>query len=201
MRRQARGLASTVALCCGIWALATASAVYADEEDDKLIKAAQKDVIDLAKGIEGGKVDAAKVKAMRKKYEELNHIMYIFKPREKGGLGIGPKGPGDGIELKINSLGKRALSPMELKAQRAELIQMGYIASAMSEVATAYAPVKPKAGKGAKEWKQYAGEMKKSSQELIDAVKKGNAPAVKAAATNLGNSCVGCHADFRDVVD
>jgi cytochrome c556 len=201
MRRYARRPALAAALCWGIWALATTGAVSADADEDKKVKEAQKDVVELAKEVEGGKTDEAKAKAIRKKYDELDHLMYIFKPRDKGGLGFGPKGKGDGIELKIISLGKRALSDEDLKAQRAELIKMAYVTTAMSEVVQQYAPAKPKGGKGAKEWKAHAAGMKKASQELIAAVKKGSPDAVKAAAGNLNGSCTSCHTDFRDTAD
>jgi cytochrome c556 len=151
----------------------------------------------VAKSAEGGKIDAAKAKAIHKKYEELNHVMYIFKPRPKG-LGVGPKGKADGIELKIITLGKRPLSEDAFKAQRGELLRMAYIVRAVAEVTQHYAPAKPKGGKGAKEWKQFTDEMQKASGELIEAIKKGDPAAVKTAASNVTSSCNNCHSDFRD---
>ena len=50
-------------------------------DDDKAILAAQKDVVALAKDIEEGKDAkeiAKKAAAIKKKYEELNHVMQIY---------------------------------------------------------------------------------------------------------------------------
>ncbi len=198
MRKRTRSLAIGIALGCGIWALAIIGAAQADDEDDKLIKAAQKDVLALAKEIEAGKTDPTKLKAIRKNYTELQHPMYVFKPTNKGGVGFPPKGDADGIELKISNMSKAPLSPRQLKAQRAALIKVGYLSIAMSEVSMQYVPAAPKGGKGAKEWKAYAADMKKASQALIAAVNKESPAAVKTSAFDLSNSCLGCHKDFRN---
>ncbi len=58
--------------------------------------------------------------------------------------------------------------------------------------------VKPKGGKGPKEWKSHTEEMKQASLELIKAVKSGNPGAVKTASFKLEGSCTNCHSDFRD---
>jgi len=175
-----------------------------DDDDDKEIKAAKKDVLDLAKKIEdGGKPAdvAAEAGKIKKKYEELNTVMHGYKPPTKGGIGFGKgKGAGDGIELKIIDLGKRKLAAAALAKQKDDLVKMGYINLAMAEIAAHYSPAKPKGGKGAKEWKQYLDDMKKSSMALIKEVKaaKPDAEKIKAAANDLGTSCKSCHSDFRD---
>src|SRR3954468_8119900 len=64
------------------------------DDDEKAIKEAQKDLLDLAKTLEGGKEDAAKIQQMKKKYEDLAPIMHAYKPSPKGGIGVGPKGAG-----------------------------------------------------------------------------------------------------------
>src|SRR5262245_32490379 len=117
MSRLVRKLAPAVALSLGVVVL-SASSTFADDDDDKLIAAAQKDVMELTKAVAAGKkVDPDKLKEIKKTYEELNHLMAIYKPRDKKGRGIGPKGPGDGIELKLVNMGKRKLSVMKLKAE------------------------------------------------------------------------------------
>jgi hypothetical protein len=200
MRTFTSGLARGALLALGIGLLSTAGPAYADEEDDKLIQAAQKDVLDLAKAAENGKLNPAQVQAIRKKYEDLNHIMTGYKPRAKKGIGVGLPSPGDGIEFKLNNLGRRALSKMQLQKEKADLIKVGYINVAIAELIMQDKP-KPKGGKGAKDWQQHSVELKKASLEFIDAVKKGNPAAVKAAANNINNSCTTCHSDFRDIVN
>ena len=167
----------------------------ADDEDEKLIKEAQKDVLDLAKQIADGKDVQAAADKISKKYEDLNTIMYAFKPKAKKGIGVGAKG--DGIEQKIQSMGKRAIPAGTLQKQKAELIKMAYINIAIANL-TMNRPVKPKGGKGTKEWKEHTSEMKKASMELIEAVKSGDPAKVKSAAFKLEGSCTNCHSDFRD---
>lgn len=175
----------------------SATGHFFDEKAD--IKKAQKDILDLAKKIEEGKDVGSDCAAIRKKYEELNTLMHSFKPSPKGGIGTGlePKA-GDGIEVKIINLGKRALSPAALTKEKSAIVKLGYINAALAEISMHYAPEKPKGGKGAKEWKAYCEEMKKASMELVEAANAGKLPAIKTAATNLNNSCNNCHSDFRD---
>jgi cytochrome c556 len=197
MKRHGTGLAIGALLVVSIGLLATNNAAGADDEDDKQIKAARKEILALAKEIENGKVDAKRAQAIRKKYAELNHLMIGFKPRDKNGIGYGPKG--EAIDSKLNSLGKRALAKDTLDKEAAALVKMAYINLAYAEIAYHYAPLKPKAGKGPKEWKQYTADWKTGTKDFIGAVKKGDAEAVKKAANNLHNTCNSCHSDFRDV--
>jgi cytochrome c556 len=170
-----------------------------DDEDDKEIKAAQKDVLDLTKDVTGGKADkdiAEKAGKIKKKYEELNTVMHIYKPKAKGGIGVGKNG--EGIELKIIGLGKRKLAGPALTKEKDDLVKMADINVAMAAVAKHYAPARPKGGKGKKDWDGHADDMKKAAEELRKAAKAGNADQVKKAANDLNNSCNNCHTDFRD---
>jgi hypothetical protein len=197
MSRYARALAGGTVVALGVWLLATAGVGAYGDDEKKQIAAAQKDVVDLAKDIEAGNNGEAKAAAVQKKYDELNTVMQIYKPRAKGGLGIGPPSKGDGIELKIINMGKRAMSPATLRKESGELIKMAYINIAMSKITKYYPPPK-KPGKDVKEWKQYADEMAKGSKELIEAVKSDDPKKVKAAANNINGACNNCHSDFRD---
>lgn len=188
MRKFVRGLA----LIAG---LAAFSAVRAEDED---VKKAQKDILDVAADVEAGKDVASKVAAIKKKYEDLNTLMAIYKPRERGGLGIGEKSKGDGLELKFIDLGKRAPAKGTLDKQKADLVKAGYVNIAMAKISHAYAPAKPKGGKGPKDWAKYADDQEAASKSLIEAVKKGDGAAVKKAATNINAACTACHGDFRD---
>jgi hypothetical protein len=197
MKRHGNWIGLITVLALGVFLLAGNKATSADD-DAKVRKAAQKDLLDLAKAIESGKVNPKAAAAIHKKYEDLNDLMVGFKPRDKGGIGVGPKGPGDGIELKLNTLGKRALSKMQLGKERAELTKMAYIMLAYAEVAPHYAPTRPKGGKGAKEWKQYNDDWRKGTRELLDALKMDSPDKLKKAANNINNACNSCHSDFRD---
>jgi hypothetical protein len=182
-----------LALIAGLY-LVTCAAARADEETDK----AKKDILDLVTDLEAGKDISAKVAAIKKKYEDLNTLMHGYKPRERGGIGVGPKDKGDGIEIKLNALAKRALSKMAIGKEKDDLIKVGHINIALAKIADAYTPAKPKGAKGPKDWKKYVEEMEKSSKSLIDAAKAGDPAALKKAATELNNSCNSCHSDFRD---
>jgi len=199
MSRHARALicGATLILVIGLMTQGTSRA---DDDEDKAIKEAQKDTVELAKAIEEGKDTKAITTRMKKKYEELNTIMQAFKPTTKKGLGtgIGDKGAGDGIESKIISLGKRAPTAAALASQKRALIKMAYINLAIAEMTTHYPPTKPKGGKGVKDWQQHTADMKKSTKDLIDAIKSGDPKKVKEIANNLNSSCNNCHTDFRD---
>jgi cytochrome c556 len=195
MRRHARGLTAGALLALAIGFLAASSSQCADDEDEKEIKAAQDAVVKLS----GMKHDEAQkaAEAMAKKHD-LGHVMYIFKPRDKKGIGVGPKGKGDGIELKLNSLSKRALAKMELAKQSNDLVRMTEITRAVSELVPHYAPKEKKAGKDPANWKKYADEMREGSLDLAKAVKGGDPKVVHKAAARLNDSCTNCHSEFRD---
>jgi hypothetical protein len=198
MRRQ--GPATGAVLVLGIWVMGMAGTAGADADDDKAILAAQKDVVALARDIEKGadaKKVARKAAAIKKKYEDLNHVMQLYKPTPKKGLGVLPKGKGDGIELKIIALTKRAPKTDLTKYQKEYLFKLGYVNLAMAEVTRLYVP-KPKGGKTEKDWKQSCDDMAKATKELIGALNKSDPKAVKKAADNLNNACNTCHGDFRD---
>jgi Cytochrome C' len=198
MSRYTHGLTIGSALLLAVVLLSNGPVALGDEDDDKAIAEAQKDVVELAGAIGSGKDGKDVATRMKKKYEELNTIMQVYKPSTKKGLGTGipPKGPGDGIEAKIISLGKRV--PADIEKQKAALIKLAYINLAMAEVTKLYPPSKPKNGKGVKEWQQHVADMKKSSEELLKAVKSGDSAKIKDAANNVNSSCNNCHSDFRD---
>lgn len=198
MTRFARTLGFGSLLTLAVVLLAGQGTVRAYEDDKEAIKQAQKDLIELAKAIEDGKDGKALAAAMKKKYEDLAPIMHAYKPSPKGGIGVGKKAAGDGIELKIINLGKRALSAANLGKEKDDIVKMAYINAAIAEVTYLYGPAKPKGGKGPKDWKQHTDDQLKASLELAKAVKAGEAAKIKTAANNLNNACNNCHTDFRD---
>jgi hypothetical protein len=208
MTRYAPGLLLGAVLALGTWLLAGAGTrAFADDEDEKEIKAAQADVVGLVQAqAKGEKVDADRVKAVfvkggKNKYDELNHVMQVFKPSTRKGLSVfGPKGATDGIEVRLNVMVKKDYPPPSKDAIRkmeAELLEATRVSLVMAEVARLYPPKKPVDGKGVKEWNQYSDDLKKSSLELAAATKAGNGTDLKKAVEAITNACNGCHSDFR----
>jgi hypothetical protein len=193
MRRHARGLAGGVLLALAIGFLAAPGSRGAADDDEKEIKAAQDAVVKLA----GMKDDQARkqAEALAKKLD-LGNVMYVFKPRAKKGVGIGPKG--EGIEIKLNNMSKRALAKMDLTKQQADLLRLTDITRAVSDLVPHYAPKEKKAGKDPANWKKYSQEMHQGSLDLATAVKGGDPKAVKTAAAKLNDACTNCHSEFRD---
>ncbi len=193
MRRHAWLLSAVGALALGVSLLAVARGRDKDEDDKlKAAAAAAPDVNKLA--------DAAADPAALKKAaaaiaakDELLPIMWAFKPQAKGGLVAG-----QGIELKLIGLGKKALPASALAAQAAELKRMAEISRGIAEVTPDYASKFTKSPKEASQWKGYAEEMKKASDEMLAAVKANNPKSIKDAVNHVNASCNDCHTAFRD---
>jgi hypothetical protein len=195
MSSYVRRMAVGGVLALGVWLLATGGRAADEDEDLKAAQAAQKDIIALAKSMKGGKLAPAQVEAVKKKHE-LEHVMYVFKPRDKGGLGVGPKSKADGIEFKLVNLAKRA--PKMTDKQKADLVWMGQVTAVMGDLTKLYEAPKSKMGKTPADWKKYSEDMKKTALEFIKAVESGDPKKVKAAADNVNTSCNDCHSGFRD---
>jgi hypothetical protein len=199
MNRHARRLAVAALLAAGIWALATADG--RGQQDDKEVKEAKEAVAKLVNAMRQGG-DAGPQAAEVAKKVEIENLMIVFKPRNKGGFGIGPS-PGkvspakDGIEQRIITMGRLALKKDQVAKQKEPLIEMAERVQAVAEITQHYMPPK-KAGATPANWKKYTQEMKKSAQDLAGALKGGDPMKIKAAATDLNASCTNCHGDFRD---
>ena len=164
----------------------------------------QKDLDALVKLLEDDKPDEAKVKALvatiKKNNEDLNDLMAIYKPTKSKGLGWNPakKGMGDGIEKRIIDLGtKKALNKAQMAKESDLILRATYYNLAMYEITKAYVPEKPKAGKGAKDWKKHNDEIMEGSKEVFAAVKANDPVALKKAMGRIGGACNECHTDFR----
>lgn len=200
MSRTARFLTAGGVLLLALAFAANAPARYFDEIED-----ARKDVTQLAKMYADakGKIDEAKVKAItaaiKKKYDDMGPLMSIYKPSDKKGVGFNPakKGKGDGMEKRIIDLGKRAPTADILAKEKDLLVRMATYNLAMHAISRAYAPEKPKAGKGAKEWNKYNDEMKEGTEAFLTAVRANNPGGVKKAAERINAACNDCHTDFR----
>lgn len=192
MTNSARTAALAAALALGVWLSAAADSNSADEKPAKP-GPYNTEVVDLAAG--KGSAEAIAKKA------ELGEVMHAFKPRDKGGLGLGPT-PGaikpDAIELKLIDLGKmkKGLPKGDVAKQADAIAKAADVAKAIAEITDFYADKDGK--KNPKKWKEFTDDMKKGAVELSKAAKKGDGEAIKKAANNLNKSCNDCHADFRD---
>ena len=188
MKRRAAITFAGSLLALGLWSMTGYSA---DDDDDK--KAAQQAILKLTESIRGNKGDVkAQAAAIRKKFDELEPIMWVYKPRNKGGVGMKD---GAGIELELGRLGgpKSRLTPAKIADLKNDLVKAAEISKAVAEVSDLYMPKKDQA-----KWKGYTKDMRKAADELIEATKGANPMQVKKAINNLNASCTNCHSDFRE---
>jgi hypothetical protein len=193
--------------------LASVAADSAQDGDDENARAAdpraraiRADVLKLTDKIATG-AKAAEVKEAAEQIatkHDWQYVMQSLYPRDKGGIGVGGQ-PGaikpDGIELMLITIGnpapKRLISQKDLNAQKDDLVKMAQATLAVGHVAPSYAPKKDQPGRPIKAWLEYSEEMKKGSQDLIDAVKGGEPKKVQQAAGRLDSVCNDCHMVFR----
>ena len=174
-----------------------------DDDKEKAMKtaAAKEAVLKLAGDLSGKEDDVKKEAAAVAAQNDIEFVMNQFKPRDKGGLGVGPA-PGttkyDGIETELLLLGKKALPQKDLAAQQAALVQLAERALAIAQVTPHYAPKKDEAGMPIKDWLKFSEDMKKQSKDLLDAFKGGDPKMVQDKANVLNGSCNACHEEFRD---
>jgi cytochrome c556 len=193
MKRRAAITFTAALLALGLFSMTVLRAD--DEDEEKAIKEAQVAVLKLVDSMKNNKGDVkAQVEALHKKFEELKPIMWIYKPRNKKGLGMGKNGAGIENELARLSGTKARPNPANDPMLKSDLIKAAEISKAIAEVTDLYAPKKD-----APKWKGYTKDMKKSAEDLLDTVKGGgNTAQVKKALTNLNASCTNCHSDFRE---
>jgi hypothetical protein len=149
------------------------------------------------KDMEGAKKQAAALAASA----DIEDVMHSFSLRRAKGLGVGPK-PGainpDGIEAKIIDLSKKAKPAAQIQTEADALVQMGYVAAAIGEIANAKPPAKDEGKKKKKDWLTWSADMRDSALAFADAAKTKNPMAVQKAASKLYSSCTTCHAVFKD---
>ena len=188
-------LLSFVVLALGAWFLAVARAGPAAPG------AANADVEKVADAV-NNPAQLRKLAAGLVTNFELRDVSWAFKPREKGGLGVGPQ-PGaidpDAIQLKLIQMGgQKGISAADLKANKADYQRVAEITRAIAEAMPGYVTKYTANAGTAKQWVGFADDMKKGSDDLIAAIKGNNLQAIKQAAGKLNMSCNGCHTAFRD---
>ncbi|HEY7152746.1 MAG TPA: cytochrome c [Gemmataceae bacterium] len=195
MKRRAGITLTAALLALGLWSL---TAYSADDDDEKKAQQeAQKAVLKLMESMNGKGDVQAQVQAMRKKFDMLQPIMWVYKKKSKGGIGMG-KGGEDDIELTLGKVGSKSgkINPAKIKAMKDDLVKAGQISRAIAEVTDLYA--KDYAKKNPAKWKDYTKEMKKGADKLIEAAKGDDVMKIKKAANDLSSSCTNCHSDFRE---
>jgi hypothetical protein len=127
-----------------------------------------------------------------------------FKPRNKGGVGVGAKAPPgdvkDSVELAIIDMATRRNNPgpTVLDKNNADMIKLVEFTQAIAEINHYYKPTTAKPKKNPADWQRLNDDMKASSKELLDAVKAKDQKKVTEAAKKLNASCTECHSIFRD---
>ncbi len=129
----------------------------------------------------------------------IEHVMHQFKPRTKGGIGIGcnaPPGVKDGIELTMIDLAndKRGFTRDAVDKLGNDLVKVAQQTQAIAEINDYYIPRFKREDRDPAVLKQMNNDMKAGAADLAKAAQARDVAAVKAAANKINNSCVGCHA-------
>ncbi len=155
------------ALGMALWLLLISSTGRAEDDKelratiDKLAQTAVKDPVILSK-------EAARV---AQSLDDILPMMNLLRKRTssgKGGFGVGPTptgAPDDGIEARLVNLAKNPLDKDQVAKESPALLQMAHRTLVIAQIALAKAPTKKESGKDPKDWKDYAGQMIKSTQE------------------------------------
>lgn len=187
----------------GITLMALLGLVYvsvpAFGQDGKDIPATVKKIAELIKKKDD---DGAKKMATgaAKNIEELGDLMHMFRPRNKGGLGVGekalPNPTKDGIEVYLRDLARDV--PATIAKQAEALETTGYWIAAMAELSHAKAPTKDVGKKTKKAWNTYSADMREAGLAFAKAATGKGAQEIKTAAAKVNASCNNCHSIFKD---
>ncbi len=166
-------------------------------------KAISDGVDKIAAALQKGDKEGAKKQAdaLAKKIEDFGEAMDLFKPRKKGGLGVGDM-PGaimpDGIEQMLLKIGRDAPAASALAKNAGAYEQMGYRIAAIGLVAHAKAPTANQGKKTVKDWHSWSEDTVTGGLSLAAAAKAKGAQDVKTTASKINNACNSCHSIFRD---
>lgn len=194
--KQRVGITFTAALLgLGFWSMTALSA----DDDEK--KAAQEAVLKLVDAMTKGGNAQGQIAAITKKFDELEPLMWVYKQRRKGGIGMGKNGEED-IEQTIGKIGnpraKAKLNAQKLAQMKADLIMTGELSKAIAKIAEQDKYIQQYGKKNVAMWKKYTKDMKEGADKLIKETKAGNVAQVAKAAQMLSDSCTSCHSDFRE---
>ena len=152
------------------------------------------------------KGDKAKAKKLAddaaKNLDEISDMMHLFRPRNKGGLGVGRNplaNPAkDGIEVMIRDLARDV--PGGIAKQAAALEEMGYYIAAMGDLANAAVGKAPTGGgkKTKKAWTEMSEDMRVLGLAFAKASAAKGAQEIKTAAGKVNANCNKCHSIFKE---
>jgi hypothetical protein len=156
-------------------------------------------VLKIAAAVKKGDTSDAdkQAAALAKKVDDLADAMDLFKKRDKGGIGVGSKAGvavPDGIESKIQNLGKTAPSATTLKTEGGALEEMGFAITALGMVTKN----KPAAKAKGKDWTGWCDDIIDGGKKLSAAAKSQNAADLKTIADKINKSCNACHSTYRN---
>lgn len=164
---------------------------------DEKLKA---DVLKIAALEKAGKGDEAKKagSALAGKVEGTEDLMHLFKPRTKGGLGVGPAGAvaKDGVEMLILDLARDVAPATRLAKEGDHISDAGYNVAALADI-TRDIKQSWTAKKTQKDWQKWSDEMRDAGLKFAAAAKAKGGQELKTASAKVRASCDGCHSIFR----
>ncbi|MBI2805570.1 MAG: hypothetical protein HYX68_11385 [Planctomycetes bacterium] len=165
---------------------------------DKVGAAVKKIGVLIKKGDNAGASKDASAAA--KNIEELADLMHMFRPRSKGGLGVGekplPNKAKDGIEVMLRDLARDVPSNIGKQAEALEIT--GYWIAAMADLTHAKAPKKNLGKKTIKAWNDYTTDMRVAGLAFAKAAAGKGGQEIKTAAAKVNASCNNCHSIFKE---
>ena len=124
-------------------------------------------------------------------------ISQIFRPRSRGGAGVGSIATTPGAN-SIDHLVRRWASDKpptaeQLKKHQTDLLKMARVLQAMAELAPHRMPMYPKGDKRIEEWPKVTHDFKIHTRDLREGIEALDADRVRATAVKLENTCNRCH--------
>src|ERR1043166_7979087 len=173
----------TLAALIGLATMSSASNTAGEKDLNAVVKK-------IAEAIKkGDKEEAKKLAATAVKnkdlVEDIPDIMHMFRPRNKGGMGIGPNPLAnpikDGIETKLRDLGRDAPAGVAKEAEALEAT--GYYIAAIAELSIAKGWEKDSGKRTKKAWKEGSEEMIKLGVDFAKAA------AGRSEERRVGKEC------------
>ena len=193
-RKWTAGAVLALALC-GV----TVNVGRGDDDDDKLKEAVAAAKVVIIKNLSG--VDGPAAMKLAKDHK-MEATMKLFKPKSKGGIGVGSltsAGHKDSIELLIRDYALKSPTKAEVTKNADDLLKAAQATAVIAELTPHWGPAKDlPGGKTQAKWKALTKDMKEGSADLVAAAKAKDDKAVATAAQKLNSSCAECHKIFRD---
>ncbi len=132
--------------------------------------------------------------------ENIPDVMHMFKPRHKGGMGVGTtpllNKAKDDIQVMVRDLANKV--PANIASQADALETTGYWIAAISELSTAKGWGTDSGKRTKKVWNEYSEEMNKLGIAFAKAAAGKEATQIKSAAAKLNENCNRCHTTFKN---